>query len=112
MFCFIHSTLCCSTWLSTREKGTFRHCVKFLFKLACAVCAGYSETTLSVLCTFSVYSKSILAKVLSWISLCGLCRLIRDDNLHRYPNVPYACCEPYDSVYESWSDKRSFNTSM
>ena len=47
-------------WLATHEKGLLDHCVKCRFRSACAVRVGSYETTLSVLCIFSVSSKSAL----------------------------------------------------
>ena len=51
-----------TVWRATRKKGLSDVCVKCRFKLACAVRTGWSQTTFSFLCTFSVYSKSTLAQ--------------------------------------------------
>ena len=57
-YCMVRATI----WRATREKGLPDVCVKCRFRSACAIRTGYSETILSVLCIFSVYSKSTVAQ--------------------------------------------------
>ena len=49
-------------WRATRKKGLSDVCVRCGFRSACAVRTGWSETIFSILCIFSVYSKSTVAQ--------------------------------------------------
>ena len=54
-------------WLKLCEKGLSDVCVNCPFRSDCTVCAGKSETTLSISCVVSVYSMSTLAQdLMEW----------------------------------------------
>ena len=59
-------------WRATREKGFSHVCVKCRSRSTCAVRTGWSETTHSVLCILSVYSKSTVAQKTNEVVKCRL----------------------------------------